>query len=147
MKSCISGMIPFHKTAMLVLEPGEELHASVTRFCAVHEIHGGLISAIGAVDDIELGYFRLPEKVYDRRRIQERLEVVSLHGNIAVKDGRPFLHAHGLFTGPDFAAVGGHVFSAVASITLEISIVQFGAMSRVPYEQFGLTRIDGSCGG
>ena len=134
MKSCISGMIPFHKTAMLVLEPGEELHASVTRFCAVQEIRGGLISAIGAVDDIELGYFRLPEKVYDRRRISERLEVVSLHGNIAVKDGRPFLHAHGLFTGPDFAAIGGHVFSAVASIAVIVSGIVLYVLSLQKYD-------------
>jgi predicted DNA-binding protein with PD1-like motif len=147
MKSVVSGISAFHKTAMLVLEPGEELHASVVRFCTVQEIHGGYLSAVGAIDDVELGYFRLPEKVYDRRRISERLEVVSLHGNIALKDGKPFLHAHGLFTGADFQAVGGHVFSARTSITLEVSILQFGKLSREPYPEFGLTRISASCGG
>src|SRR5262245_11731743 len=96
------------KDFLIVLEPGDELHASVLQAAGELGIEGGLVSAIGAVDELELGYFSLPERVYNRRVIRDRLEVVSLNGNLAMKDGKPFLHAHGLFTGRDFSAIGGH---------------------------------------
>jgi uncharacterized protein len=134
-----------HAGLIVVLEPGEELHTSVIRAAKIHGIQGGLISAIGAVDDLELGYFRLPEKTYDRMTTRDRLEVISLTGNLALKDGAPFLHVHGVFSGPDFKAFGGHVFRAVASITLEVMVIGGGKLERVPYPEFGLTRIDPSC--
>lgn len=127
--------------ALVRLDPGDELHDSVKRWAKKHGVHGGAIWAIGAADEIELGYFRLPEKVYDRRLVKERVEVVSLMGNLAMKDGEPFLHAHGVFTGPDFTAFGGHVFRAVASITLEVFVVTAPALARIAYPEFGLSRI------
>ncbi len=129
------------KATLVTLSPGDELHASVIDAAAKHGIEGGVVSAIGAVDDMELGYFSLPENVYMRRRVLERVEVVALSGNLSMKDGKPFLHAHGLFTGRDFAAFGGHVFRAVASIILEVTIIRTGRMERIPYPQFGLTKL------
>lgn len=131
---------------VVVLEPGDELHDCVLRAAARHGVSGAFVSAVGAVDDVELGYFRLPEKVYDRRTWRERLEVISLTGNLALKDGAPFLHAHGVFSGADFAAFGGHVFRATTSITLEVLLLRVGPLVRVPYPAFGLTRLDPSCG-
>jgi uncharacterized protein len=132
--------------AVVILEPGDELHASVVRAAKIHGLKGAFVSAIGAVDDLELGYFRLPEKTYDRMTTRERLEVVSLTGNLALKDGEPFLHVHGVFSGPDFKTIGGHVFRAVASVTLEVMMIRASALKRVPFPEFGLTRIDPYCG-
>jgi predicted DNA-binding protein with PD1-like motif len=129
------------KDLLVVLAPGDELHASVLAAASEHGIEGGLLSAIGAVDELELGYFCLPERVYTRRIVNDRLEVVSLNGNLAMKDGKPFLHAHGLFTGRDFSAVGGHVFRARVSITLEVLIVATARLVRQPFPEFGLTRL------
>ena len=126
---------------LIVLQPGDELHQSVLAAASEHGIEGGLVSAIGAVDEIELGYFCLPERVYTRRLVQEQLEVVSLNGNLALKDGKPFLHAHGLFTGRDFVALGGHVFRARVSITLEVFVLRTAPLRRLPYPEFGLTRL------
>jgi len=126
---------------LVVLEPGDELHESVLAAAAEHGIEGGGISGIGAVDELELGFFCLPDNVYTRRVIHDELEVVALNGNLAMKDGKPFLHAHGVFTGRDFSAVGGHVFSARVSITLEIVILATSRMTRLPNPQFGLTKL------
>ena len=128
---------------MVVLAPGDELHASLCAAAAQHGIEGAMVSGIGAVDDLELGYFSLPEKTYIRRLIRHRVEAVSLMGNLSLRDGTPFLHVHGLFTGVDFGAFGGHVFKAVASITLEMMVLRTGPMRRVPSPEFGLTRICG----
>lgn len=126
---------------LVILQPGDELHHSVIMAAKEHGVEGGLVSAIGAFDEVELGYFCLPDKVYARRVVHEDLEVVSLHGNLAMKDGEPFLHAHGVFTGRDFNAFGGHVFRARVSITLEVMIVRMERMTRQPYPEFGLTRL------
>jgi predicted DNA-binding protein with PD1-like motif len=126
---------------LVVLEPGDELHPCVLEAAAQHGIEGGLLSAIGAIDELELGFFCLPDNVYTRRVIHDELEVVSLNGNLALHEGKPFLHAHGLFTGRDFAAVGGHVFRAKVSIVLECMILATGRMTRVPNPRFGLTKL------
>jgi predicted DNA-binding protein with PD1-like motif len=126
---------------LVVLEPGDELHESLVAAAAERGLEGGLVSAIGAVDELELGYFSLPERVYTRRLVRERLGVVSLNGNLSMKDARPFLHAHGLFTGRDFAAVGGHVFRARVSITLEVFVVATTRLTRLPFPEFGLTKL------
>jgi predicted DNA-binding protein with PD1-like motif len=126
---------------LVVLQPGDELHASLIQAATEHGIEGGFITAIGAVDEVELGYFCLPENVYARRVVRDDLEVVGIHGNLALRDKKPFLHAHGLFTGRDFAAVGGHIFRARVSITLEVLLTATARMTRKPYEQFGLTRL------
>jgi predicted DNA-binding protein with PD1-like motif len=36
-----------------------------------------------------------------------------------MKDGAPFLHAHGTFARRDYSVIGGHVVSAVVSPLLE----------------------------
>jgi predicted DNA-binding protein with PD1-like motif len=126
---------------LVVLEPGDELHPSVLAAAAEHGIEGGMLSAIGAVDELELGFFCLPDNVYTRRVIHDELEVVSLNGNLAMLEGKPFLHAHGVFTGRNFAAVGGHVFRARVSITLECMILAASRMTRVPNPRFGLTKL------
>jgi predicted DNA-binding protein with PD1-like motif len=126
---------------LIVLEPGDELHPGVLAAAAAHGIEGGLVSAIGAVDELELGYFCIPEHVYTRRVVREDLEVVSLNGNLALKDGQPFLHAHGVFSGRDFAPVAGHVFRARVSVTLEVFVIATATLRRLPYPRFGLTRL------
>lgn len=128
---------------LVVLDPGDELHASLVEAARRFDVRGAMVSGIGAVDDLELGYFALPEKVYVRRTVKHRVEAVSLMGNLSMKDGAPFLHCHGLFTGLDFGAFGGHVFRATASITLEMMVLRTGALRRNPDPTFGLTKLCG----
>jgi predicted DNA-binding protein with PD1-like motif len=141
MKSARIGAETGSKDLLVVLEPGDELHASVLLAAAEHGLEGGALTAIGAVDELELGFFCLPDNVYTRRVIHDELEVVSLQGNLAMNAEKPFLHAHGVFTGRDFAAVGGHVFRARVSITLECLILGTARLTRVPSPAFGLTKL------
>jgi predicted DNA-binding protein with PD1-like motif len=132
---------PGSKDLLVVLEPGDELHPCILAAAAEHGVEGGMLSAIGAIDELELGFFCLPDNVYTKRVIHDELEVVSLNGNLAMQGGKPFLHAHGVFTGRDFAPVGGHVFRAKVSITLECMIFATSRLTRVPNPAFGLTKL------
>jgi predicted DNA-binding protein with PD1-like motif len=107
----------------LVLERGEELLEGVIRFATETGVRAASFSGIGAVDRLTLGFYDLLHQKYERRTWDEDLEVASLAGNLAVVDGGPFPHLHGVFCRRDFAAIGGHVFEAVVSIAVEIAVL------------------------
>lgn len=50
------------------------------------------------------------------------MEIVSLEGNIARKDGEPILHLHTSVACEDCRVFGGHLHSADISVTAEIII-------------------------
>lgn len=107
---------------LLRLEKGEEALASLALFAGEHGIQCGFLQGIGAVNDLELGYFDTEAGDYRRRLIQETVEVVSLTGNVSLLDGKPFIHAHVAVAGPDQKLLGGHFFRGVVAVTLEIFI-------------------------
>jgi uncharacterized protein len=104
------------------IERGEELIRSLIRFARRQSIEAATLTGLGAVESVELGYYDLDKQDYDRRRFDEELEACALSGNLSMVDGEPFPHIHGVFGRANFATVGGHVFDAVASISLELTI-------------------------
>lgn len=108
---------------LIRLEKGEEAVASLTAFVSAQKIPCGIVQGIGALRDITLGYFDLRRKQYSRKKIKKVSEVVSLSGNISYLDGSPYLHTHIVIAGPDHHVLGGHFFSGIVAITLEVSIL------------------------
>ena len=108
---------------VLVLEPGDELIATLRSFAAQCNVSTACVSGIGAVDRLELGYFRPATQQYARRRFDEELEVLTITGTISLLQDEPKPHVHGIFGRSDFSTIGGHVFEAVCSVTLEIEVV------------------------
>ena len=80
------------------------------------------VYGIGSVRDIELGFYEPVRTEYKRRRFEEPLEACALIGNVSLLDGEPFPHVHGTFARGDFTTVGGHIFEAICSVTLELSV-------------------------
>ncbi len=107
----------------LVLDRGAEVLESITRFATETGVRAASLQGIGAVDRLTLGFYDLGRTTYERQRWEEDLEVASLTGNIAVVDGGPFPHVHGVFGRRDFSTIGGHVFEAVVSVTMELVVV------------------------
>jgi predicted DNA-binding protein with PD1-like motif len=108
---------------VLRLDPGEEIVASLTAFARREQLRGGLISALGAVGETELGFFVRSTSSYVRRTLRGEHEILALTGNFSELDGEPFPHCHIILAGEDFTAVGGHLFSAVVTVTCEAQIV------------------------
>jgi uncharacterized protein len=107
----------------LVVDRGDEILESLTRFATETGVRAASFTGLGAVQRVTLGFYDLATQEYERRTWEEDLEVASLVGNLAVVDGGPFPHVHGVFTKRDFSAVGGHVFEAVVSIAVELGVV------------------------
>lgn len=107
----------------LVLERGDEIIDSITAFATRTGVRAAGLSGLGAVQRLTLGFYDLTAGGYERRSWQEELEVASLEGNLAEVDGGPFPHIHGVFGRRDFSTLAGHVFEAVVSVTLEITVL------------------------
>lgn len=112
-------------TLMLVAERGERLVDSLTRQLTAAGIAGGTLSGLGALTEVELGYYHLARKEYARREFNGIYELLSLNGNVALKDGAPFVHVHAVLGDADFATFGGHLFDATVAVTAELALVPF----------------------
>jgi len=100
---------------------GEEIHASVTAMARERGLRGGVLSGIGAVEDAVVGLYDLGRREYVKRPVEGIAELLSLDGNLSLKDGAPFLHAHAVLLTENFSLAGGHLFSARCAITVELS--------------------------
>lgn len=105
---------------ILRIDKGENVLASITSWCEKEGIRAGFFSGIGAVEFVSCGYYALDEKKYYFKQYDELLEVLSMQGNIAIKDGKPFAHVHAVFSGTDNNAFGGHVEEMRVGVVLEV---------------------------
>lgn len=128
---------------MLILKRGEEVVGSVTKFLRENGIKGGLISAVGAIEDIELGLYDFGKQEYKKRKFDDaEYELVSLSGNVSLKDDDIFAHIHASISNDKMELFGGHLFHAKVAVTVEISIIELGVMPvRVMDEDVGLPLI------
>jgi predicted DNA-binding protein with PD1-like motif len=62
--------------------------------------------------------------IYRKIAMQEQVEVLSLVGDIALKDGAPQLHAHVVVGKSDGTAHGGHLIEAHVWPTLEVILTE-----------------------
>jgi len=124
---------------VLVLEIGEEIISTLTRFVADRKIYAGTLSAIGALRDFELGYYFLDRKEYGRRKFEAIHELVSFTGNIGIREAKSFLHVHASLGREDYSLVAGHLFSGIVAVTAEVILHPLpGKMERTFDEWTGL---------
>ena len=125
------------------MEKGEEIMASIISFCHENNIRNGTITAIGAAKNLKLGYYDILSGKYICEDFEDEYEITSLNGNISLLDGNPFPHIHIQISGRDFKCIGGHLFSAIVSITCEFIIESFDSgFSRKADTETGLNLID-----
>jgi predicted DNA-binding protein with PD1-like motif len=109
-----------HQRHFLVLDRGEEIIASITKYAEDHSIHAGSIMGIGAATDVTLRYYDLASRAYKDRIFAEDYEILSLSGNISLLKGKPFTHIHIALGKSDFGVIGGHLGSATVAVTCEV---------------------------
>jgi hypothetical protein len=104
------------------LRKGVSFIDEVLRIAEAEKITTARVEAIGGVNRLTLGHFDSEKKKHEEHVYEEFLEVACLLGNITMKDGKPFLHAHGTFGRKDMSAISGHVISATVFPLLEVVI-------------------------
>lgn len=122
---------------------GERIPQGIADLCEATGVSAGTAQAIGALEDVELGYYDFSQRTYERMKLAGSQEVISLTSFIATWEGKPFVHTHVVVSGRDFRALGGHLFDAVVSITLELRLFTIESpLHRVMNPDVGLHRIE-----
>lgn len=113
------------RTFVVILDTGDEILSSLESVAQTQHLAASSFKAIGALSEVELGWFNWETKRYQTAvKLKEQVELLSLIGDIALKDGKPQIHAHLVVGRKDGTAHGGHLQSAIVRPTCEIVITE-----------------------
>lgn len=130
-------------TYAIVFDQGDEVVSGLKRFARDNGLSASHFTAIGALQSVTLGFFDWEKKDYEKIPIDEQVEVVSMVGDVSLKDGEPKVHTHLVVAGRDGRAFGGHLLEAHVRPTLEVVLTEStGEMQRNFDETSGLALID-----
>jgi len=77
-----------------------------------------ILGGIGMVRDARLAYWN--GSAYEEHAVPEPVELVSMQGNIALRDGERVVHCHVTVARRDGSVAGGHLVAATVANTVEI---------------------------
>lgn len=121
------------RTFILVFRTGEELAEGLLRFAREQKLSAASFKAIGALSSVRLGWLNWQTKRYEPAvTLDEQVELLSLIGDVALKDGEPAIHAHAVIGKRDGTAHGGHLLEAHVRPTCEVVLTE----SRVHLQKF-----------
>ena len=107
------------------LAHGGDLIDEILAVAGEHHIEIGQCWAIGAVKRARLAYYDQDGKGYWEFALDRHLEIVSLIGNVSLRDGRPAVHAHAAFADDEGHMFGGHVAAGCEIFACELLLVEF----------------------
>jgi predicted DNA-binding protein with PD1-like motif len=128
---------------VVVLDPHEEAVAELTRFAEERSVGAAQITAVGAFEDADVGWFDRDAKDYRAIPVREQCEVLSLLGDIAVGDDGPVVHLHAVLGFSDGTTRGGHLLAGHVWPTLEVVVQDSPAQLVKTFRpELGLALID-----
>jgi uncharacterized protein len=104
------------------LRHGSDMLEEIARVAREAGLRHAAISVIGAVSCASFGFYDQEAKKYVPLTRQGCYEVINCTGNITLKDGSPFVHAHALFGEANGAAFGGHLSAPTTVFAAELHI-------------------------
>jgi predicted DNA-binding protein with PD1-like motif len=111
------------KAVFARLLKGEDLLEAVTQAATKSEIHAGFFFLIGTLKYAKLGFYQ--DGKYLPIEMQQDLEIVSCLGNISIKEGKAFPHAHLAVSDEAGRVLGGHAMSGcIIGATAELVLVE-----------------------
>jgi uncharacterized protein len=113
------------RTFMGGLDHNDDLLEALTKICKNEGIQLGRVEAIGAVKKAALGYYDQDKKEYIYFTIDRHLEILNLTGNISLKDGKPFVHAHVTLADDRGNSFGGHLIPGTIIFACEAIVQAF----------------------
>lgn len=114
----------FGNEHVLVFAVGEQVLETLNTYLLQHTISAATFMAIGGFSQVQLAYFNVQTRQYERRDVNEQVEVISLIGNVALMDGKPFVHAHVCVGTSEYQAHAGHLRAATVRPTLELFLTE-----------------------
>lgn len=102
------------------LERGEALNATLLPWLKSTGIGFAAVTGLGAVSSASLRFYDSNKKGYEDHELNEQMELVGLVGNVTIREGEPFVHAHVTLAKRDLSVVGGHLAELVAQPLIEL---------------------------
>ena len=96
---------------LMVLRQGDDVFAELEKFALRENVPSANFTGMGFVD-ITFGFFNQQTKSYDPKAFKG-VELASMHGTIARKDGKASIHSHGVVGDKTFQAFAGHILGAI----------------------------------
>jgi predicted DNA-binding protein with PD1-like motif len=122
------------------LATGTDLVEEIEAFCAARDVSAAWISLVGAVTHAAFAYYDQDERRYVELASDAHHEVSGFIGNISIRDGKPFLHAHATFGEHEGGTLGGHLVRGCTVWVAEVNIREMTGveLERTPDEVTGL---------
>ena len=112
------------RTFAVIFDSGDEVTHGLLAFAKEQDLKASQFTAIGAFNDLVVGYFDWATKKYNPIPIREQVEVLMLAGDVSLKDSEPQVHAHVVVGKADGTAHGGHLIEAHVRPTLEVVLIE-----------------------
>lgn len=110
----------FEDRYQLRFETGEQIAATLLEWLGTEAIGFATMTGLGAVSGATISYWNAETRQYEAHELNEQMEVVSLIGNVTIKEGAPFTHIHVTLGRRDLSIIGGHFNDATVHPNLEI---------------------------
>ncbi|HUW63862.1 MAG TPA: PPC domain-containing DNA-binding protein [Spirochaetia bacterium] len=107
------------------LPHGSDLLAALTDFCSQNNILHGGVQGLGALSRARVAFYDQKEQVYHEVAFDNHLEILTLMGNVSLRDGRPFVHAHVVLADESGRAFGGHLVEGCTVFACEFAIQEW----------------------
>ena len=113
------------KDHFIYIEKNEKVMETIARYCIEKDIKNAKLSGIGAVRETEIGAYDTVAKEYIRKEFSGVLELISFEGNVTLKEGSPFVHAHVVLSDHQMGTLGGHLFETTVAAVGEFFLREF----------------------
>ena len=111
-----------NKNIILSLDRNDFINSNIKKIFENEKFNSGWISGIGAIYNIEIGYYDLDRKKYIKKKIEEEHELLSISGNVAFMNSECIVHTHVAISNKNFQSFGGHLFDAQVAAAGEFKI-------------------------
>ena len=95
------------------VEHNSDLIQFITELAEKENIVVATITAVGALKKAKLGFYNQEKHEYQEIRIDSPHEIACCVGNVSIKDGRPFVHAHAVLADKNGNTKAGHLFEGM----------------------------------
>jgi hypothetical protein len=113
------------RTIVGQLPYGSDLLDGLMELVGKQNIRLGRIQGIGATTHAIFAYYDQQTKTYNPIECRGGMEILSLSGNVSMRDGKPFVHAHILLSDAEGKVFGGHLMKGTTLFACEVTIDEF----------------------
>jgi predicted DNA-binding protein with PD1-like motif len=102
---------------------GDEIVSGLTDLAIREHITSGYITGLGGLSGALLAFGDPKLNAFRKVPITDKCELVSLVGDIQLRDGKPYVHLHAVVAFADGSTKAGHVMEAHVAPVAEIAVV------------------------